>query len=64
MFRFSTSENDEILIAIEQVGTAAQNRGIWVIDRGGDRNAQYKPLLQKQRDFIIRMVGTRDMIHH
>ena len=58
-----TSENDEILKAIDQVGTAVQNRGIWVIDRGGDRDALFEPLLQKQRDFIIRMVGTRDVIH-
>lgn len=58
-----TSENDEILKAIDQIGEAVQNRGIWVIDRGGDRDALFEPLLQKQRDFIIRMVGTRDMIH-
>ncbi len=57
------SENVEILKAIDQVGTAVQNRGIWVIDRGGDRDALFEPLLQKQRDFIIRMVGTRDVIH-
>jgi len=58
-----TSENDEILKAIDQVGTAVQNRGIWVIDRGGDRDALYAPLLRNKRDFIIRMVGTRDLIH-
>jgi hypothetical protein len=58
-----TSENDEILAAIDQVGDAVQNRGIWVIDRGADRDAIFEPLLQKQRDFIIRMVGTRDLIH-
>ncbi len=38
-----TSENDEILKAIDQVGTAVQNRGIWVIDRGGDRDALFEP---------------------
>ncbi len=58
-----TSENDEILKAIDQVGTAVQNRGIWVIDRGGDRDALYAPLFENRRDFIIRMVGTRNMIH-
>jgi hypothetical protein len=58
-----TSENDEILTAIDQVGEAVDNRGIWVIDRGADRDAIFEPLLQKQRDFIIRMVGTRDLIH-
>ncbi len=59
-----TSENDKINDSIDQVGTAVQNRGIWVIDRGGDRNALYEPLLQNKRDFIIRMVGSRDVIHH
>jgi hypothetical protein len=58
-----TSENDEILAAIDQVGEAVQNRGIWVIDRGADRDAIYEPLLQKNRDFIIRMVGKRDLIY-
>jgi hypothetical protein len=57
------SENEEILKAIDQVGTAIHNRGIWVIDRGGDRDALYIPLLQNKRDFLIRMVGSRDVIH-
>ena len=57
------SENDEILAAIDQVGEAVQNRGIWVIDRGADRDAIFEPLLKKKMDFIIRMVGTRDLIH-
>lgn len=56
-----TSENDEIIAAIDQVGNAVQNRGIWVIDRGADRDAIFEPLLQKQRDFIIRMVGSRNL---
>jgi hypothetical protein len=58
-----TGENNEILSAIDQVGKAVQNRGIWVIDRGADRDAIYEPLLKNQRDFIIRMVGRRDLIH-
>jgi hypothetical protein len=58
-----TSENDQILQAMDQVGTAVQNRGIWVIDRGGDRDALYEPLLKNKRDFIIRLVGSRDLIH-
>ena len=58
-----TSENDEILAAIDQVGKAVQDRGIWVIDRGADRDNIFEPLLKKNRDFIIRMVGTRDLIY-
>lgn len=57
-----TSENDQILEAMDHVGTAVQNRGIWVIDRGGDRDALYEPLLKNKRDFIIRLVGSRDLI--
>jgi len=56
-------ENNEILKAMDKVGTAVQNRGIWVVDRGGDRDALYRPLLQNHRDFIIRLVGSRDLIH-
>ncbi len=58
-----TSENDQILQAMDQVGGAVQNRGIWVVDRGGDRDALYEPLLKNKRDFIIRLVGSRDLIH-
>jgi hypothetical protein len=58
-----TSENEEILGAMDTVGNAVQNRGIWVIDRGGDRDALYGPLLKNKRDFIIRLVGSRDLIH-
>ena len=59
-----SGENNEILKAMDQVGTAVQNRGIWVIDRGGDRDALYRPLLQNHRDFIIRLVGARDLIYN
>lgn len=33
------SENAEILMAVDQVSTACQGRGVWVVDRGGDRGA-------------------------
>jgi len=59
-----SGENNEILKAMDQVGTAVQNKGIWVIDRGGDRDALYRPLLQNHRDFIIRLVGSRDVIYN
>jgi len=58
-----TGENSEIIKAMDKVGAAVHNRGIWVIDRGGDRDALYEPLLQNHRGFIIRMVGSRDVIH-
>lgn len=56
------SENVEIIKAFNQVGKAVQNRGIWVIDRGGDRDDLYASLLKNKRDFIIRLVGKRDLI--
>ena len=58
-----SGENDEIIKAMDQVGTAVQNRGIWVIDRGGDRDKLYESLLKHKREFIIRMVGSRDVIY-
>jgi hypothetical protein len=57
------SENEEIIKAFDQVGKAVENKGIWVIDRGGDREALYESLLTNKRNFIIRLVGSRDLIH-
>ena len=57
------SENEEILEAMDMVGKAAQNRGIWVIDRGADRDTLFESLLKNKRDFIIRIKNNRDLIH-
>ena len=57
------SENEEIIKAMDLVGNAAQNRGIWVIDRGADRDALFESLLENKRDFIIRIKNNRDLIH-
>ena len=57
------SENEEIKKAMNMVGSAAENKGIWVIDRGADRDYLYESLLANNRDFIIRLVGTRDLVH-
>jgi len=56
-------ENNQIIQAMDQVGSALDNKGIWVIDRGGDRDALFEPLLQNKRDFIVRLVGSRDFIY-
>ena len=56
-------ENNQIIKAMDQVGNALDNKGIWVIDRGGDRDALFEPLLQHKRDFIVRLKGNRDLIH-
>jgi hypothetical protein len=57
------SENIEIIKTFNQVGKAVGNRGIWVIDRGGDRDDLYSSLLKNKRDFIIRLVGLRDLVY-
>jgi len=58
-----TGENNQIIQSMDQVGKAVQNRRIWVIDRGGDRDALYESILRNQRDFIVRLVGSRDLIY-
>jgi hypothetical protein len=56
------SENDEILDTIDHISQYTSNKGIWVIDRGGDRNRIFLPMLRKKREFIIRLVGSRHLI--
>ena len=56
------SENHQINEAINYVSKKTSNKGIWVIDRGGDRDKIYDPLLRNNRQFIIRLVGSRNLI--
>lgn len=58
-----TSENQEILDVVEQVSEAVEKRGIWVIDRGGDRKNLMVPFLKKGLRFLIRQVGNRHLIY-
>lgn len=57
------SENHEILDVIGMVSEAVRKRGIWVMDRGGDRKDLMYPLLRKGCRFLIRLVGHRHLIH-
>jgi hypothetical protein len=57
------SENQEILKAIERVGSHVEERGIWVIDRGGDRGKLFEYFLENEKRFIIRMVGDRNVVY-
>jgi hypothetical protein len=57
------SENREILKAIERVGEDIKGRGIWVIDRGGDRGRLFKYLLESKKRFIVRLVGDRNLVY-
>ena len=58
----SQSENEEIKAAISQVAAACDVRGVWVVDRGGDRREFYKPLLAGAHSFIIRNIGERHVL--
>jgi len=53
------SENTEWLSVIDRVSKAVSRRGIWVMDRGGDRNEILGPLLDRKLRFLVRMVGSR-----
>jgi hypothetical protein len=57
------SENQEIMKAIERVSDQVEERGIWVIDRGGDRGKLFGHLLENKKRFIIRLVGDRNVVY-
>jgi hypothetical protein len=58
-----SSENAQIIKAIDMVGEYAGRRGIWVIDRGGDRDVLFTHLLNHETEFIVRLVGNRNLVH-
>jgi len=39
------------------------NKGIYAIDRGGDRGKLYDKFLEKEKRFVIRLTQRRDIIH-
>jgi len=53
------SENDKILKAIDTINSYAKGKGIYVIDRGGDRKKLINPILSRGVRFIIRLKGDR-----
>ena len=55
-------ENAELLGAVDWVGTYVGGRGIWAIDRGGDRRHVLEPLLERGLRFVIRSTGKRTVI--
>ena len=56
------SENAEILAMVEQVDHHLAGRGIWTVDRGGDRKKLLEPLLDKGLRFVIRSTGERTVV--
>jgi hypothetical protein len=55
------SENAQLLAMIDTIAGATEGRGIYVLDRGGDRSRLYLPLLQRGLHFIVRLVGNRHL---
>jgi len=56
------SENRQILDAVDRVIEGIGPKGIWVIDRGGDRSRLFKGFLERKIRFVVRLVGDRDLI--
>jgi len=56
------SENHQLLEVIDTVRAATDGRGIYVIDRGGDRIKLFNPFLDRKMRFIARLVGDRNLI--
>lgn len=56
------SENTEIIKAVDAVAMHAGTKGLWVVDRGGDRIKLYCPLLDRKHEFLIRLRGDRHLL--
>jgi hypothetical protein len=56
------SENAEVLAGIDLVRSHTQGRGIWAVDRGGDRKKLLEPLLDRHEHFVIRSTGRRFVV--
>jgi Transposase DDE domain len=56
------SENAEVLAGIDLVRSHTQGRGIWALDRGGDRKKLLEPLLDRGERFVIRSTGKRSVV--
>jgi len=56
-------ENRVMLEVIDTVSRHTGKRGIWVLDRGGDRGEILRPMLKREVHFLIRLRGDRHLIH-
>ena len=57
------SENKEILKGVDCVRRQLADRGIWVMDRGGDRRKLFHPFLDRGMRSIIRLQGDRHLVY-
>jgi hypothetical protein len=60
-----TSENHQLFKLIDTVSARIGDKGIYAIDRGGDRGKLYDKFLEKGKEkrFVIRLEKTRDLLH-
>lgn len=58
------SENAQLFRVIDTVGSSIGGRGIWAIDRGGDRGKLFDKFLDKEapKRFVVRL-KKRDVVH-
>ncbi len=56
------SENAEVLAGVDLARAHLEGRGIWAVDRGGDRKKLLEPLLDRQERFVIRSTGKRCVV--
>jgi hypothetical protein len=56
------SENTQLLEVLATIRRATQGRGIYVLDRGGDRGELFNPLLDGKLRFIVRLKGDRAVL--
>jgi len=59
------SENAQLFKVIDTVSTYIGTKGIWAIDRGGDRGKLFNKFLLKGKEkrFVVRLEKTRDLVH-
>ena len=56
------SENIQIMKAVKAVNNKVKRRGIWVMDRGGDRHFLVEAFNNENVKFVIRLRGDRDIM--
>lgn len=56
------SENEEILRAVDAVCAETGRKGLWIMDRGGDRSDLFEPMLDRRLKFLFRLVGNRHLL--
>ena len=59
------SENHQLFKVIDTIGKYLDNKGIYTIDRGGDRDKLFDKFLTQDtpKRFVIRLTKQRDLVH-